>query len=217
MIEKTIINHINDIFKQRYFCEKIPPKKSATHELVFLILSTRVTEQVYNRTYEVLINKYPNMEDLSKASTEDIASAIFLGGKYNQKARYIKEILKKIKIDFGSYDLEKLSRRSECDCEQYLLTLPGVGIKVARCLMLFSLDKEVFPVDSHCWRISKRIGIIKEKCLNTKGSDILQNRIPRRIRYYLHINMIEHGRHICRPHNPKCSDCAISNLCKKNI
>jgi len=100
-----------------------------------------------------------------------------------------------------------------------LLSLPGVGRKTARCILMYSLGREVFPVDTHCWRVAIRLGWIAPSCSNgrcyPKDMDALQEKIPPELRYTLHVNMVSLGREICTMRQPKCPDCPLTHLCPK--
>src|SRR3989338_3983917 len=114
----------------------------------------------------------------------------------------------------------KIKKMSDEECEQFLSSLPGVGKKVARCVMLYSLNRQVFPVDSHCWRIANRLGWNKKTCnsknYSVKDMDFLQELIPPTMRFSLHVNMVSHGRKICTARSPKCKACTINCYCLTN-
>ena len=156
---------------------------------------------------------------LATSSVKKISRAVYWGGLQNQKAATAKEIIKRLIRDFGRPTLAPLKRMSDDDCERFLTALPGVGKKVARCVMLYSLDRQVFPVDVHCWRISSRLawngaGRVCDNCNNT-SMDQLQTLVPPELRFSLHVNMVSHGRKICTAGKPKCSDCVITTFCRK--
>lgn len=117
-------------------------------------------------------------------------------------------------LDFDKLLLSGLKVLSDNDMEAYLCSLPGIGKKSARCIMMYSFDREVFPLDSHCFRIVKRLGWIgKDKTHTDKIGDDIQDLIPKSIRYSLHVNMVAHGRTICHPVYPRCIKCPILKLC----
>ena len=132
---------------------------------------------------------------------------------------YAKEIVKRLIKSFGRPTLAPLGRMSDKECEDFLTNLPGVGKKVARCVMLYSLDRQVFPVDSHCWRIAGRLGWNGNGCNGSRFSDTaidyLQDLIPPALRFSLHVNMVSHGRRVCMACSPKCHECVISSYCEK--
>ena len=115
--------------------------------------------------------------------------------------------------------VKPLRKMSDKDAETFLLSLPGVGKKVARCVLMYSLGRQVFPVDTHCWRIARRLGWVrptqKDKHCAPRDMDRLQSKIPPEFRYSLHVNMISLGREICTPTAPRCDECPISAWCPK--
>lgn len=190
-------------------------KKNPLSELLFIICSITTTYPVYVRTYKALRSKYRKFNSLHKASTRQIAAALYEGGQFDQKARVIKKIFKMLVKRFGRPTLAPLRKMDDKQCESMLLSLPGVGKKVARCVMLYSLNRKVFPVDTHCWRITKRLGWIKGSKITAEATDKLQNLIPRNLRYSLHVNLISLGRKFCKAKEPFCLSCPVTDLCPK--
>lgn len=188
-------------------------------ELIFIICSTRTTERGYRDTYRALRTRFPTNSDLAAARVLDIREAIRRGGLSSKKAVQIQEIVKRCVKRFGEPSLEALRTWSDVDCERFLLTLPGVGKKVARCVMLYALGRAVFPVDQHCWRVSRRLGWIRQTRRNRSGSprdeERLQEKLPPAYRFSLHVNMISLGRDCCTPMNPDCGRCPITGFCRK--
>jgi endonuclease III len=188
-------------------------------ELIFIICSTRTTEMGYRDTYGALRRRFPTNEILSTASVSEIADALIRGGLARKKAAQIHGILDEVRARFGRPALEELRSWADAECERFLLGLPGVGKKVARCVMLYALGRDVFPVDENCWRVSVRLGWIRRTRRNRSGSprdeDRLQAKLPPRLRYSLHVNMISLGREFCTPKNPDCFGCPLNSLCPK--
>ena len=194
-------------------------RSNPLEELLFIICSVQTGESVYRETYRSLHRAYPTFGDLYSATAKDIAEVIYNGGLSNQKARAIKMMLEDIKQYLGVVSLAPLRRSDDQECEEFLLSLSGVGLKVARCVMMFSLSRQVFPVDTHCWRMSRRLGWVRptHRDGNCYWNDMdrLQNKIPKDVRYSLHVNMISHGRAVCMVRRPCCSTCIISEYCRK--
>ena len=188
-------------------------------ELLFIICSTKTGEASYRSTYRSLKQTFPAHYQIAEAPAEYIARPIASGGLSNQKAKAIRELLDIIVAKFGEPSLKSLHRMGDEEAEAFLLSLPGVGKKVARCVMMYSLGRRVFPVDTHCWRIARRLGWVrptqKDKHCAPRDMDRLQSRIPPELRYSLHVNMISLGREICTPSAPRCDQCPLSVLCPK--
>ncbi|MBI4709999.1 MAG: endonuclease III [Nitrospirae bacterium] len=192
-------------------------KKNPLDELVFILCSVKRSEQIYLNAFRTLKQAFPKYEMLADTPVREIRKAVAWGGLQNQKTSAVKTIIKTLIKKFGKPTLAPLKKMSDEKCERFLLSFPGVGKKVARCVMLYSLERQVFPVDSHCWRIANRLGWNKKthlsKHCSDKDMDFLQELIPPRIRFSLHVNMVSHGRKTCTARFPRCNACTISRYC----
>src|SRR5262249_29180168 len=149
------------------------------------------------------------------ARTEDIEAAIRIGGLARSKAASLKRMLEKIYVDQGATSLRHLRNRSTGEALAYLSSLPGVGLKTARCVLMYALHRPVLPVDVHVWRISKRLGWINGGTHpDNQRSVELETAIPAHLRYSLHVTMVSHGRKICRQ-RPRCLSCLLSAICPR--
>ena len=146
---------------ERYGDHSHGNKVNPLRELIFIICSVQTNETLYRSTYRRLTLAFPRFRQLADATEEEIAAVIAHGGLSRQKARTIKSILARLESDFGGPTLRPLRAMSEAECEEYLESLPGVGRKTARCVMMYSLGRQAFPVDSNCWRICRRIGWLR--------------------------------------------------------
>jgi endonuclease III len=193
--------------------------KNPLDELLFIICSTKTGEASYRSTYRALKQTFPTHLRVAEAPAEYIARPMASGGLSNQKAKAIREIYDVLVEKFGEPTLAPLRKMSDADAESFLLSLPGVGKKVARCVMMYSLGRQVFPVDTHCWRIARRLGWVrptqKDKHCAPRDMDRLQAKIPPELRHSLHVNMISLGREICTPANPRCNECPIFAYCPR--
>lgn len=205
--------------KNRYHDFNHHNLKNPLDELLFIICSIKTGEASYRSTYRSLKETFPTHYQIAEAPAEYIARPIVSGGLSNQKAKVIRDLLDIIVEKFGEPTLRPLRKMSDADAETFLLSLPGVGRKVARCVLMYSLGRQVFPVDTHCWRIARRLGWVrptqKDKHCAPRDMDRLQSKIPPELRYSLHVNMISLGREICTPAAPRCDECPISAWCPK--
>ena len=206
--------------KKRYKDFSHYNRKNPLDELLLILCSVKRGEKVYLRAFKSLKQAYPTFEKLNRASVIELTKKIEWGGLQNQKARSLKKITTTITGKFGRLTLAQLRKMPEEECEAFLCSLPGVGKKVARCVMLYSLGMKVFPVDTHCWRISKRLGWIKangkHKFCTSQDMDRLQNMVPPKLRLSLHVNMVSLGREFCLARSPKCHQCPITQYCLKD-
>lgn len=216
-IEMVNIYNINRLLSKRYNNHLHYNKRGPIAEIVFILLSTRTEEYNYLRTYRSLREKYPSWNMLLTAPEHEIENAIKLGGLSKIKARQIKNVLTSIKNKTGALSLKHLKVLSDDELECFLISLPGVGVKIARCVMMYAFGRKVFPVDTHCLRISQRLqlidGRIKKRNLTKKSMDEIQKMIPPNLRLSLHVNFISLGRELCIASRPRCAICPLSSMC----
>lgn len=214
-LKRSNISLISNVLELEYGSPRLGNKKNPLNELLYILLSLRTTGPSFERVYCEFKKTYPRWEDTYRSSVRKIEKTIYNAGLASQKAKNLKAILSKIQKDFGFVTLSPLKALGDSEIEHYLCSLPGIGKKSARCIMLYSFDRQVFPVDAHCFRIVKRLGWIRKDLNNNeKNADIIQEFIPSALRYSLHVNMVAHGRAICGERYPKCSICPIRKYCK---
>lgn len=192
-------------------------REEPLEELIFIICSIMTQEVKYLKVFEKLQQAFPNVGSLARATDESVAEVLEWGGLGPKKAEIIKNALGAIQSEFGSLTLEPLRTMRDEDAEEFLTSLPGIGKKMARCVMLYALGKAVFPVDTHCWRICRRLGWIRSErdwCTSAE-MDLLQELIPSELRFSLHVNLLSHGRKVCTAFNPSCGVCLLSDHCLK--
>ncbi|MBA4311155.1 MAG: hypothetical protein C0417_00845 [Chlorobiaceae bacterium] len=184
--------------------------------LIATILSQNTNDKNSHRAYTELRKNFPIWGDLANAPTRLIVSAIKTGGMANQKSKRIKTILQNIYNQFGDYSLGFLQSKSNEEIMEILLSFDGVGVKTAACVLLFSLHREVFPVDTHVHRILGRLGITSD-CKTPKDTfHAVGKIIPVGKAYSLHTNLIRFGRKRCKATNPLCGNCPLFQECKFN-
>lgn len=182
-------------------------------ELIATILSQSTTNINSNRAFASLKARFPDWEQVRRARPASIASAIKSGGLANVKSVVIKNILNEISVQRGNLDLSFLKTVPLEEARSFLLSLKGVGPKTAACVLLFSCKRPVFPMDTHIFRILRRMGILPEKISNALAHQTIEKLIPAQKSYSLHINLITHGRRVCHPKTPKCELCSLIEHC----
>lgn len=191
--------------------------KDPLDELLFIICSTKTEEASYRNSFRALNESFPTHHEIAAADAGSIARSIVRGGLSNLKAKAIRNLLDAILARFGEPSLEPLRSMGDDEAEEFLLSLPGVGKKIARCVLMYSLGRKVFPVDTHCWRIARRLGWVrptqKDGHCAPRDMDRLQTKIPIKLRYSLHVNMVSLGREICTAIAPKCEKCPVVDWC----
>lgn len=189
------------------------PRLAPLDELIMTVLSQNTSDRNTERAFARLKERFPSWEEVADAPTEEVADAIRLGGLADQKAPRIQRILAQIERREGKLDLSRLAERPDAEIEDYLTTLPGVGPKTAACVLVFSLGRAAFPVDTHVHRVVKRLGWAPPTATAEQVHRSLGTRIPADIRYDLHLALITHGRRICLAGRPRCESCVLLDLC----
>jgi endonuclease-3 len=193
------------------------PRKRGTgapplETLIGTLLSQNTNDQNSYRAWVNLRRKYPAWEDVASAPLKSVAAAIKVGGLKNQKAKRIKEILHHVKREWGAYSLNALRRKTDDEVMDYLLAMKGIGEKTAACVLVISLNRDVFPVDTHIHRICNRLGLVA-----TKSADetfrAMKELVPERKAYSFHVNLIQFGREVCKSARPQCMQCPLFDEC----
>ena len=181
-------------------------------ELVFIILSQMTTGPSYERVYDRLKAAMPHWRSLTETSVADLTSLIADAGFAGQRAVRLRQIADRLVDDFGEVSLTALSYSDDDAAQQYLTSLPGVGVKTAKCVMMYSLGRRVLPVDTHTARVAVRLGLVATGSAASLDRD-LSVVIPPPLCFDFHVNAIAHGRAVCRAVRPRCDDCVLSSLC----
>lgn len=189
-------------------------KEDPLDELVFIILSQMTTRQSYGRVFDRLKATYPSWETVLGLPLDEFKGTIKDAGLINQKAPRIQAILAKLKEDFGTVTLNPLHEMTDAGAEDYLTALPGVGVKTAKCvLLLSSLERQVLPVDTNVWRVSKRLELVRGDVPYNRVHEALEAVVPPKDRYSYHVNNLTHGKETCIALSPRCHRCPLNELC----
>lgn len=215
--ELYVMDHIKELSELLDFEYNSPDhnnKKDPLDELMYILLSRRTRGIGCEMVYDKLKKKFPNWEDAAKAPSQQILRVIESAGLGQKRVREIKENLCIIHKRFGEYSLDQLRKWHNVKVFEFLTSLEGIGPKSAYCIMMYSLKRKVFPVDTHVNRICQRLGLIEIGLDHKKGQTLLADTFPGPLRYSLHVNMLAHGREVCRSTNPHCKNCIIVGFCK---
>ena len=185
--------------------------------LLQTILSQNTTDVNSRRAFRLLRERFPDWEAVRIAPVGRIEESIRVGGLAATKARYIKEVLSQIHESFGELSLLPLCGMKAERAAAALARFKGVGPKTASCVLLFGCGMNVFPVDAHILRISRRLGLIPENTTLRRAHKLWAEFLPGRLAYSLHINLIRHGRQTCRARKPQCSACCLRRICKHHL
>ncbi|KPJ51974.1 MAG: hypothetical protein AMJ37_03795 [Dehalococcoidia bacterium DG_18] len=210
------IDEIIHLLGQEYGLPRWRARTDPLSELMGAILSQNTSDVNSGRAFESLVSTFGSWERVAEASIDEIAEAIECGGLSRIKAPRIKAILQGIVEARGSLDLGFLGELPLAEAKAWLQALPGVGPKTAACVLLFSLGRSVLPVDTHVYRISRRLGLIDSRVSPEQAHQLLEEVVPSQALYQFHLNMLAHGRSICRAQRPLCHDCMLEHGCPAN-
>jgi endonuclease-3 len=215
--EPVDIEEVIELLEQEYSPRKWQSDRDPIDVLIGTILSQNTSDANSGRAFASLKASFDSWEAVASASAEHIARVIQSGGLSQIKAVRIKQVLEQIKKEQGRISLDSLKAMDMAEAEDYLMRLPGVGHKTASCVLLFSLGKPSLPVDTHVFRVAKRLVLIDSRASVEKAHSLLQEQIPHSKVYQFHIHMIEHGRQICHARQPRCNRCILRSICPSSL
>lgn len=185
----------------------------AVDELVSTILSQNTNDANRDRAFQSLRARFPTWEEVRDARQEDVIEAIRPAGLANQKGPRIQNVLQKITEKRGELSLEFLRGLPLEEARDWLMQFKGVGPKTAAIVLQFSLERPAFPVDTHIYRVSGRLGLRPEKMTVEQAHTHLAEIFPPETYYAAHLNLIRLGREICQARRPDCPVCPLKELC----
>jgi len=183
-------------------------------ELILTILSQHTNDLNRDRAYASLRRRFPSWERVLRARPADVEDAIRVGGLAKTKSRVIQGVLRAVRRDRGRLDLSMLRRLPIEDAKAYLLGLKGVGEKTACCVLLFACGRPAFPVDTHVFRVARRLGWVPARSTPARTHAILARLVPQKRYFTAHVNLIALGRRVCRARAPDCPRCPLRSDCR---
>jgi endonuclease-3 len=192
-------------------------KRDPLEEAIYIILSFQTELTRLMSTWSDLRAAYPSWRALEHADASSVARVLRHGGLHRQKSKTIRRLLAGVRGVSGEYSLELLRAMTDDEAERLLTRLPGLSWKGARCVLLYSLGRDVLPIDSNSFRILKRTGVLKQQAVYRRRTlhDGIQAAVPAHRRRSLHVNLVVHGQRTCLPRAPRCVVCALSSECPK--
>jgi endonuclease-3 len=210
---KKKISLVNKLLVKKY---GIPPRLKVPPEPVDLLIATILSQNTNDKNsykaYQNLKRKYNNWNLVEKLPRQKIENLIKTAGLGKQKSRAIKEFLTLVKKEKGGIALDYLKKMNSADIITELTKYNGIGVKTASCVLLFSLRRNICPVDTHVHRITNRIDIAVTN-MPDKTYILLNENMPDDIAHSFHTNLIRLGREICKPAKPNCSICPLLKVC----
>lgn len=207
-------HRVAELLAARYGSPRHDNKDDPLDELIFIVLSQMTTHWSFGRVFERLKADLPSWDSLLEVPIERVVALIKDAGLSGQKAPRLVAILNRLRMDFGRATLEPLRSMSSAKAQRYLTSLPGVGVKTAKCVMMYSLSRKVLPVDTHVWRVARRVGVVSEDVPYERVHEALELAVAPADRYGFHVNAIAHGRALCLAKGPRCLPCPVRTLCR---
>lgn len=203
-------NKLIEAFGEPLWRDPLPP----VDELVSTILSQNTNDVNRDRAFDSLRAKFPTWELVRDADTDAVIEAVRVAGLANQKGPRIQQVLHDIAAERGSLDLSFLKDVPLEEARAWLTKFKGVGPKTAAIVLCFSLNRPAFPVDTHVYRVTGRIGLRPEKMTVEQAHPHLESVFPPETYYAAHLNIIRLGRELCAARKPNCPVCPVRKLCE---
>lgn len=214
---QTVVDRLNDVLQAQTSAGDLPlgNKRDPYDELIYILLT------VMTRSQPRLDQAYDGLKDLVRdggwsqlSEIDELALREVLRplGFVNRRYEQLVGIARRVEADHGG-TLEPLRHMSDEDALNYLLSLPGVGVKTAKCVLMYSLHRDVLPIDIHVLRVGKRLGLVPEGASWSRADELLEATVPDTLKYAVHVGFVVHGRNTCRSRNPDCPVCPLEDLC----
>ena len=189
------------------------PRLDPVHEVVFTILSQHTSDTNSARAFSLLMDRFGTLEAVAQAEVADIEEAITPGGLARIKAPRIKEVLNLVLELNGSLDLCFLREMTLEEAKAWLRQLPGIGPKSAGIILSFSLGLPAMAIDTHIYRVCRRLALIGPRVTVDKAHGILESTVDPDQVLQFHVSFITHGRQVCKALRPHCWDCVVASEC----
>ncbi len=186
-------------------------------EAVYIITTYQTDLERAAKVWANLKARFPSWEQVLDASVADLQRLLKPGGFHRIRAKLIRRLLWAVRSRWGELSLNALGNMTSKAAEAELRALPGLDIKGARCVLMYSLRRAVLPIDSNAFRFMQRYGVIASNARYRRLAthDEIQELVAPSQRYCLHVNLVAHGQSTCMPRNPKCCSCPVQRTCAK--
>ena len=206
---QAVLTRLAEVYGHPDWRNPLPP----VDELVCTILSQNTNDRNRDIAFSALKQRFASWEEVMCAEEMEIIDAIRIAGLANQKGPRIKAVLNQIVQERGNLDLSFLAEIPVEEAREWLLRFKGVGRKTAAIVLQFSLNRPAFPVDTHIYRVTGRLGGRPPR-LTVEQTHILMEQLIAPGEYYAgHLNLIRLGREICHARKPDCSHCPVNEFC----
>lgn len=214
-----VISRVSELLELQYRSADLGNLDNPLDEAIYILLSIQTRAPVYQTVFERLVEAFPHgWHQALRADHEVLVELLRPAGFQQQRAAKLKRFLAAVASDKralgedGTLSLDFLHDLDDTEVLKFLESLPGIGPKAARCVMAYSLGREVFAVDTHVRRVLERLEVIDTHPGKPRHRDF-ERLVPKRIRRGLHVNLVHHGRAVCRSQRPRCVDCVLVSFC----
>jgi endonuclease III len=207
-----IVRRVCERLRAAYGTPRLGNPRAPLDDLVYITLTNKTAPRSADAAYSGLKNAFPYWDAMLAAPARKVRRILTPAGLSRIKTAYLREAMRRIRADFGTCSLAALRGQPEGEAERYLVSLPGVSLKVAKCVMLFTLGARVLPVDAHVHRVAGRLGWTARKRADQCHEE-LEALVRPRWRYGFHVGAVQHGRTVCKPRAPACEKCCIRMHC----
>lgn len=182
-------------------------------DLIYIVLSTRTRDSSFANTFRAVKKAFPSWNGLFPKHRRKLERILIPGGLGRLKTSQVIAIIVELRRRFGVATLAPLRKMNSKDAEAFLISLPGVGPKIAKCVLMYTLNRRVLPVDVHVHRVAARLGFRTKRRPDT-SQELIESAVPPELRYSFHVNAIALGRAVCISRKPRCEICPISKWCR---
>jgi DNA (cytosine-5)-methyltransferase 1 len=222
--ERDLLERLDELLEATYRSADLGNLDDPLAETVYILISQQTRETVYRRVYADIRRVFPTWRDCARAPLRKLEKVLEPAGFQRRRARQLRDLLRAVQADNrargvgvaadppGDLTLGYLRDMADREAERFLTSLPGIGPKSARCVLAYSLNRPAFPVDTHVHRIFSRLGLVESNGRKA-DHDPFQNVVPDAMRKRLHVNLVHHGRSVCRTQRPRCDRCVLISFC----
>jgi endonuclease-3 len=193
------------------------PRLDPISELIFTILTQHTSDKNAEKAYMLLVKSIDSWNDILDIPIDKLKSLIKSAGLFNQKSKRIIEAINRIKSHNNELNLSFLRDLNLSDARKWLTGIPGIGPKTASVVLSFSFGMPAIPVDTHVYRVSKRLKLFDNKISANHAHELLENLVIENKRYTFHVLFIKHGREICKAIKPLCKTCPLASICPSKL
>src|SRR5436190_2608261 len=212
LLQREKISAVHERLVETYGRLTLAPGGDPLDELIGTILSQNTSDVNSGRAYARLRAFYPSWEEVLDTSDDELYEAIKPAGLGRIKAPRIKNTLREVLKRRGELKLDFLEQLPLEESKRWLTSLDGIGPKTAACVLLFALGQPALPVDTHVYRVSRRLGLIGERISAEAAHRLLEAEIPSGEMFNAHMLLIRHGRVICKALRPRCDSCPLEDV-----